>query len=150
MKEDYYEILGVTKNASAPEIKKAYRKKAIQYHPDKNPGDKTAESNFKKAAEAYEVLSDPNKKSKYDQFGHSAFDGAGGFGGGGGMNMDDIFSQFGDIFGSAFGSSFGYKEDKFELEEIKENYADRLKESIINIQQNVSEDLHGWRYKILD
>ena len=107
MKEDYYEILGVTKNASAPEIKKAYRKKAIQYHPDKNPGDKTAESNFKKAAEAYEVLSDPNKKSKYDQFGHSAFDGAGGFGGGGGMNMDDIFSQFGDIFGSAFGSSFG-------------------------------------------
>ena len=107
MKEDYYEILGVTKNASASEIKKAYRKKAIQYHPDKNPGDKTAESNFKKAAEAYEVLSDPNKKSKYDQFGHSAFDGAGGFGGGGGMNMDDIFSQFGDIFGSAFGSSFG-------------------------------------------
>ena len=107
MKEDYYEILGVAKNASASEIKKAYRKKAIQYHPDKNPGDKTAESNFKKAAEAYEVLSDPNKKSKYDQFGHSAFDGAGGFGGGGGMNMDDIFSQFGDIFGSAFGSSFG-------------------------------------------
>ena len=106
MKEDYYEILGVSKSASASDIKKAYRKKAIQYHPDKNPGDKTAEANFKKAAEAYEVLSDPNKKSKYDQFGHSAFDGAGGFGGGG-MNMDDIFSQFGDIFGSAFGSSFG-------------------------------------------
>jgi molecular chaperone DnaJ len=106
MKEDYYEILGVSKNASASDIKKAYRKKAIQYHPDKNPGDKTAEANFKKAAEAYEVLSDPNKKSKYDQFGHSAFDGAGGFGSGG-MNMDDIFSQFGDIFGSAFGSSFG-------------------------------------------
>ena len=102
MKEDYYEILGVSKSASASDIKKAYRKKAIQYHPDKNPGDKTAEANFKKAAEAYEVLSDPNKKSKYDQFGHSAFDGAGGFGGGG-MNMDDIFSQFGDIFGGAFG-----------------------------------------------
>lgn len=107
MKEDFYEILGISKSASASEIKKAYRKKAIQYHPDKNPGDKTAESNFKKAAEAYEILSDPNKKSKYDQFGHSAFDGAGGFGGGGGMDMDDIFSQFGDIFGSAFGSSFG-------------------------------------------
>lgn len=106
MKEDYYEILGVSKNASASDIKKAYRKKAIQYHPDKNPGDKTAEANFKKAAEAYEILSDPNKKSKYDQYGHSAFDGAGGFGSGG-MNMDDIFSQFGDIFGSAFGSSFG-------------------------------------------
>ena len=105
MKEDYYEILGVSKSASALEIKKAYRKKAIQYHPDKNPGDKTAEANFKKAAEAYEVLSDPNKKSKYDQFGHSAFDGAGGFGSGG-MNMDDIFSQFGDIFGGAF-SGFG-------------------------------------------
>ena len=105
MKEDYYEILGVSKSASTAEIKK-HIEKAIQYHPDKNPGDKTAEANFKKAAEAYEVLSDPNKKAKYDQFGHSAFDGAGGFGAGG-MNMDDIFSQFGDIFGSAFGSSFG-------------------------------------------
>ena len=106
MKEDYYEILGVSKSASSSEIKKAYRKKAIEYHPDKNPDDKTAESNFKKAAEAYEVLSDPDKKSRYDQFGHNAFEGAGGFGAGG-MNMDDIFSQFGDIFGSAFGSSFG-------------------------------------------
>lgn len=106
MKQDYYEILGVTKNASAAEIKKAYRKKAVQYHPDKNPGDAEAEANFKKAAEAYEVLSDPDKKARYDQFGHAAFEGAGGFGGGG-MNMDDIFSQFGDIFGSAFGGGFG-------------------------------------------
>lgn len=103
MKEDYYDLLGVSKNASADEIKKAYRKKAIQYHPDKNPGDKAAEENFKKAAEAYEVLSNPDKKARYDQYGHQAFDG-GGFGGGG-MNMDDIFSQFGDIFGSAFGGS---------------------------------------------
>lgn len=101
MKQDYYEILGISKNASAAEIKKAYRKKAIAYHPDKNPGDKEAEEMFKKAAEAYEVLGDPDKKAKYDQYGHAAFEG-GGFGGGG-MNMDDIFSQFGDIFGSAFG-----------------------------------------------
>lgn len=105
MKEDYYEILGVSKNATAAEIKKAYRKKAIEYHPDKNPGDANAEAMFKKAAEAYEILSDPNKRSRYDQFGHSAFEG-GGFGGGG-MNMDDIFSQFGDIFGSHFGGGFG-------------------------------------------
>ena len=106
MKEDYYDILGISKSASESEIKKAYRKKAIKYHPDKNPGDSSAEENFKKAAEAYEVLSNSEKRSKYDQFGHSAFDGSGGFGGGG-MNMDDIFSQFGDIFGSAFGGGFG-------------------------------------------
>ena len=105
MKEDYYDILGLSKGASASEIKKAYRKKAIEFHPDKNPGDAKAEEMFKKAAEAYEVLSDPDKKGKYDQFGHAAFEG-GGFGGGG-MNMDDIFSQFGDIFGSAFGGGFG-------------------------------------------
>ncbi|HNQ27373.1 MAG TPA: molecular chaperone DnaJ [Aquaticitalea sp.] len=103
MKEDYYDILGVSKSASADEIKKAYRKKALQYHPDKNPDDKEAEAMFKKAAEAYEVLSNPDKKARYDQFGHQAFEG-GGFGGGG-MNMDDIFSQFGDIFGS-FGGGF--------------------------------------------
>ena len=109
MKQDYYDILGINKGASADEIKKAYRKKALKYHPDKNPDDKEAEDKFKKAAEAYEVLSNPEKKARYDQFGHQAFEGAGGFGGG--MNMDDIFSQFGDIFGSAFGgggfSGFG-------------------------------------------
>jgi len=104
MKEDYYDILGVSKSASAAEIKKAYRKKAIQYHPDKNPDDTKAEEMFKKSAEAYEVLSDPDKRAKYDQFGHQAFEG--GFGGGG-MNMEDIFSQFGDIFGGAFGGGFG-------------------------------------------
>jgi molecular chaperone DnaJ len=107
MKQDYYEILGVAKNATGPEIKKAYRKMAIKFHPDKNPGDKEAEEKFKKAAEAYEVLSDPDKKSRYDQFGHAAFEGGQGGFGGGGMNMDDIFSQFGDIFGGAFGGGFG-------------------------------------------
>ena len=105
MKEDYYDILGISKGASAGEIKKAYRKKAIEFHPDKNPGDTTAEANFKKAAQAYEILGNPEKKSKYDQYGHAAFEN-GGFGGGG-MNMDDIFSQFGDIFGGAFGGFGG-------------------------------------------
>jgi len=107
-KRDYYEVLGVDKNASAEEIKKAYRKKALQYHPDKNPGDKTTEDKFKEAAEAYDVLSDPTKKSRYDQFGHAGVDGMGAGGPGGfpgGFTMDDIFSRFGDIFGEAFGGS---------------------------------------------
>lgn len=107
MKQDYYEILGISKSASAAEIKKAYRKKAIEFHPDKNPGNAKAEESFKQAAEAYEVLSDSDKKARYDQFGHAAFEGGGGFGGGGSMNMDDIFSQFGDIFGNAFGGGGG-------------------------------------------
>ncbi|MEN9929097.1 MAG: hypothetical protein RLZZ231_1018 [Bacteroidota bacterium] len=106
MKKDFYEILGVSKSASEAEIKKAYRKRAIEFHPDKNPGDKQAEEKFKEAAEAYEVLSDAQKKAKYDQYGHQAFDGSGGFGGGG-MNMDDIFSQFGDIFGGGGFGGFG-------------------------------------------
>jgi len=107
MKKDFYEILGITKSADAAAIKKAYRKKAIEFHPDKNPGNKEAEENFKTAAEAYEVLSDPDKKAKYDQYGHQAFE-QGGYGGGHHMNMDDIFSQFGDIFGSAFGGGGGF------------------------------------------
>ena len=116
-KRDYYEVLGVSKTATADEIKKAYRKKAIKYHPDKNPGDKEAEEKFKEAAEAYDVLSDEQKRQRYDQFGHAAFSGAGGgggyggfggFGGGGfSMNMDDIFEHFGDIFGGHFGGRGG-------------------------------------------
>jgi molecular chaperone DnaJ len=109
MKRDYYEILGVSKSATADEIKKAYRKVAMQYHPDRNPGDKAAEDKFKEAAEAYEVLSDDQKKAKYDRFGHQAFaPGSGGFGAGHATNMEDIFSQFGDVFGDdMFGSFFG-------------------------------------------
>lgn len=108
MKRDYYETLGVGKNASTVEIKKAYRKVAMQYHPDRNPGDKTAEEKFKEAAEAYEVLSDADKKSQYDRYGHAGVSGNGRGFGGGGMNMEDIFSQFGDIFGEdVFGSFFG-------------------------------------------
>jgi molecular chaperone DnaJ len=111
-KRDYYEVLGVQKGASADEIKKAYRKVAMQYHPDRNQGDATAEDKFKEAAEAYEVLSDTNKKAQYDRFGHAGMSGAaggqgGGFGGGG-MRMEDIFSNFGDVFGDdVFGSFFG-------------------------------------------
>ena len=106
-KRDYYEVLGVGKNAAADEIKKSYRKVAMQFHPDRNPGDKEAEEKFKEAAEAYEVLSNADKKAKYDRYGHSAFGpGTGGFSGGG-SNMEDIFSQFGDIFGEdIFGNFF--------------------------------------------
>ena len=111
-KRDYYEVLGVAKTATAEEIKKAYRKKAIQYHPDKNPGDKEAEEKFKEAAEAYEVLSDPQKRQRYDQFGFAGMSGAGGFSGGD-FSMQDIFAQFGDLFESwgmgngSFSSFFG-------------------------------------------
>ena len=108
-KRDYYEVLGVAKGAPADEVKKAYRKVAMQFHPDRNPGDKAAEEKFKEAAEAYEVLSDADKRAQYDRYGHAGLSGNGrGFGGGGNMNMDDIFSQFGDIFGDdIFGSFFG-------------------------------------------
>lgn len=108
-KRDYYEVLGVDKNVTPDELKKAYRKLALKYHPDRNPGDKEAEEKFKEAAEAYDVLSNPDKKARYDQFGHAGLDGAGG-NGGQGMSMDDIFSSFGSIFGDLFGGggfSFG-------------------------------------------
>ncbi len=110
-KRDYYEVLGVEKNANADEIKKAYRKAAIKYHPDKNPGDKEAEEKFKEAAEAYDVLSNPDKRARYDRYGHAGMSGAAGGGGfegfGGFSSMEDIFSQFGDIFGGHFGGGFG-------------------------------------------
>ena len=106
-KRDYYEVLGVSKSADATEIKKAYRKLALKYHPDKNPGDKEAEEKFKEAAEAYDVLSNEEKRRRYDQFGHAGVGGAGQGGFGGGMSMDDIFSQCGDIFGS-FGGFSGF------------------------------------------
>src|ERR1700689_3530970 len=104
-KKDYYEVLGVAKNASAEEIKKSYRKVAMQFHPDRNPGDKAAEDKFKEAAEAYEVLSDNDKRAQYDRYGHAGL-GSNGRGPTGGMNMDDIFSQFGDIFGDDLFGSF--------------------------------------------
>lgn len=109
-KRDYYDILGVSKSADEQEIKKAYRKMAVKYHPDKNPGDKAAEESFKEAAEAYEVLSNPEKRARYDRFGHQGMGGAaGGQGGfGGGMSMEDIFSQFGDIFGNSGFGGFGF------------------------------------------
>ena len=107
-KRDYYEVLGVSKEATKEEIKKAYRKQALKYHPDKNPGDKKSEENFKEAAEAYEVLSSDEKKSRYDHYGHAGMGNNGGGFSGQGMTMDDIFSSFGDIFGDAFGGFGGF------------------------------------------
>ena len=107
-KRDYYEVLGVSRSSSADEIKKAYRKIAMQHHPDRNPGDKAAEEKFKEAAEAYDVLSNPDKKAQYDRFGHAGVGSSAASGGPGGMRMEDIFQNFGDVFGDdVFGSFFG-------------------------------------------
>jgi molecular chaperone DnaJ len=140
-KRDFYEVLGVSKNASEGDIKKAYRKMALKYHPDKNPDDKGAEEKFKEAAEAYEVLSDSEKRSRYDRFGHAGMGGAAGGGFGGGMDMEDIFSQFGNIFGGgSFGGSRGSSggtprargtnlrvKMKMSLEEIAEGVTKKIK-----------------------
>src|SRR5512136_631152 len=107
-KRDFYEILQVPRNATKEQIKKAYRKKALEFHPDKNPGDKSAEEKFKEAAEAYEVLSNDEKRNRYDRFGHAGMGGAGNGFGGGGMTVEDIFASFGDIFGDAFGGFGGF------------------------------------------
>lgn len=107
-KRDYYEVLGVSRSATKEEIKKAYRKQALKYHPDKNPGDKKAEEHFKEAASAYEVLSNDEKRARYDRYGHAGLGGAGNGFGGAGMTMEDIFSSFGDIFGDAFGGFGGF------------------------------------------
>ena len=146
-KRDYYEILEVTKTATVEEIKKAYRKKAIQYHPDKNPGDKEAEEKFKEAAEAYDVLSNPEKRSRYDQFGHAGVSGAAGNGGpfggfgGEGMSMDDIFSMFGDIFGgrgggfSGFGGGGGSQQRRYRGSDLRVKVKLTLKEISTGVEK---------------
>lgn len=144
-KRDYYEVLGVAKTATADELKKAYRKKAIQYHPDRQQGKseaekKEAEEKFKEAAEAYEVLSNPDKRARYDQFGHAGMGGAGGFGGGGaGMSVDDILNHFGDIFGSAFGGGFGGF-GRSRGSRRRQNVGDDLR---ITVHVNLKEVAHG-------
>jgi molecular chaperone DnaJ len=142
-KRDYYEILGVSKDAAPDEIKKAYRKKAIQYHPDKNPGDKQSEENFKEAAEAYEVLSNAEKKQRFDQFGHAGLGNQGGFGGGGGRSMDDIFSMFGDIFGGGGFGGFGGFSSGGRSQRVNRGSNLRVKVSL-----NLSEIAHGAEKKL--
>ncbi|MBB6497978.1 molecular chaperone DnaJ [Pedobacter cryoconitis] len=150
-KRDYYDILGVAKNSSAEEIKKAYRKLAIKFHPDKNPNDHTAEDKFKEAAEAYEILSNPEKKQRYDHYGHAGVGGASGGGGygGGGMNMEDIFSQFGDIFGggggggSPFDSFFGGQQQRSSGRRVAKGSNLRIK-----VKLTLEEIAHGAEKKI--
>lgn len=150
-KRDYYEILGVSKSASADEIKKAYRKLAIKYHPDKNPDDKTAEEKFKEAAEAYEVLSDADKRARYDQFGHAGMGGAAGGGYGGGMNMEDIFSQFGDIFGGGFGGFGGFGGGGGRPQQVRgSNLRVRIKLTLEEMLSGTEKTLKVKRMKLAD
>ena len=148
-KKDYYEILGVSKSANADEIKKAYRKLAIQFHPDKNPDNPEAEDKFKEAAEAYEVLSSPEKKQKYDQFGHQGL-GGGGYSGGG-MNMEDIFSQFGDVFGGGgFGSFFGGGSGGGRRTKKGTNLRVKLKLNLSEIANGVEKKIKVKRHVVAD
>jgi molecular chaperone DnaJ len=145
-KRDYYEVLGVTKNASAEEIKKAYRKMAIKYHPDKNPGDHDAEEKFKEAAEAYDVLSNSDKKARYDQFGHAGMNGASGGGFSGGFSMEDIFSQFGDIFGGHFGGFGGF--GGFGSQSRGGRRVNRGSDIRIRVKMDLKEIAHGTEKKV--
>jgi molecular chaperone DnaJ len=149
-KRDYYDILEINKSASTDEIKKAYRKMAIKHHPDKNPGDKSAEDNFKEAAEAYEILSNAQKKQRYDQFGHAGMGGGNGGFGGGGMNMDDIFSQFGDIFGGGGGFSdfFGGSSGRGgrTRANVGSNIRIKLKLSYLDIKNGVEKKIKYRKY----
>ena len=146
-KRDYYDVLGVSKNADNGELKKAYRKLALKYHPDKNPDNKEAEEKFKEAAEAYEVLSDPQKKARYDQYGHAGMSGSAGFGGGGGggMSMDDIFSHFGDIFGGAFGGGGGFSSGGFGGGRRRVNRGSNLR---VKVKLTLAEIANGTEKKI--
>jgi molecular chaperone DnaJ len=142
-KRDYYEVLGVQKNATKDEIKKAYRKQALKYHPDKNPGDKKAEELFKEAAEAYEVLSNDEKKARYDRYGHAGMSGAGGGFSGGGMTMEDIFASFGDIFGDAFGGFGGFSSSRRGGRRVNKGTNLRVK-----VKLSLHEIAHGAEKKI--
>jgi molecular chaperone DnaJ len=142
-KRDYYEILQVPRNATKEQIKKAYRKKALEYHPDKNPGNKEAEEKFKEAAEAYEVLSNDEKRARYDQFGHAGLGGASGGGFGGGMTMEDIFANFGDIFGDVFGTFGGFGSSRRSSRRTNRGSNIRVK-----VKLNLDEIAHGVTKKI--
>jgi len=141
-KKDYYEILDIKRNASQAEIKSAYRKKALQYHPDKNPGDPTAEEKFKEAAEAYEILGNEQKRARYDQFGHAGVEGAAGGFGGGGMTVEDIFSHFGDIFGGGFGGFGGFSGGR---RTRRVNKGSNLR---VKVKLNLKDIAHGVEKKI--
>ena len=153
-KRDYYEVLGVSKTATPEELKKAYRKLALQYHPDRNPGDKEAEEKFKEAAEAYEVLSNPEKRQRYDQFGFAGMGGAGGYGGQG-MSMDDIFSQFGDLFadfglGSIFGGGFGGSRSSGPVREHGGNIRVKVKMNLQEIEKGAKKKIKVSKYVACD